>query len=47
MPRRRNFQQRKQTETMSSARELMDMDLSQMSEIEFRTANIKSIARLE
>ena len=32
---------------MSSATELMDMDTSKMSEIEFRIVTMKSIARLE
>ena len=47
MTRRRNSQQRKEPESMSSATELMDMDTSKMSEIEFRIVIMKSIARLE
>ena len=47
MTRRRKSQQRKEPETVSSATEQMDMDISKMSEIEFRIVIIKSIVRLE
>ena len=47
MTRRRASQQRKELETMASATDLMDMDISKMSETDFRTAIMKSIARLE
>lgn len=44
---RGNSQKRKEPEAMSSATELMVMDTNKMSEIEFRIAIIKLIARLE
>jgi len=47
MTRRRNSQQRKEPETVSSATELMNMDISKMSETKFRIAIIKLIARRE
>jgi len=47
MTRRRNSQQRKEPETMASPTDLMDMDISKMSEIDFRIAIMKTIARLE
>jgi len=47
MIRMRNSQQRKEPETMASATELTDMDIRKMSDIEFRVALMKSLARLE
>jgi len=47
MTKRRNPQQRKESETVASATDLMDKDISKMSEIDFRVAIIKSISRLE
>ena len=47
MRRRSPPQQRKDSESVASATELMDMDISKMSEIEFRIVIIKSIVRLE
>ena len=47
MTRRRNPQQRKETETVASATELMGMDITKLSEIDFRVTNMKSICRLE
>ena len=46
MTKRRNSKQRKEADTMASATDLMDMDISKMSEIDFRVAIMKSIARL-
>jgi len=47
MTKRRNPQQRKEPETMVSAKDLMDMDISKTSEIDFRVTIMKSISRLE
>ena len=47
MTRRRNSQQRGETETIFSATELSDMDRTKMSEIDFVIAILKSISRLE
>ena len=44
---RRNSQQRKESETIASPADLMDMDISKMSDIDFKVAIMKSIARLE
>ena len=47
MTRRRNPQQRKETETVASATELMDMDITKLSEMEFRVTMVKMVCRLE
>ena len=47
MTRRRNLQQREETETVASAMELMDMDITKMSEMDFRVTIIKMMYRLE
>ena len=47
MTRRRNPQQRKDTETVASAIELMDMDITKLSEMEFRVTMVKMMCRLE
>ena len=38
---RRNTQQRKETETLTSATELIDMDITKLSEVEFRVTMVK------
>ena len=47
MTSRRNPQQRKETETVASATELMDMDITKLSEMEFRVTMVKMMCRLE
>ena len=47
MTRRRNPQQRKDTETVASATKLMDMDITKLSEMEFRVTMVKMMCRLE
>ena len=47
MARRRNTQQRKNSETVPSPSELLDMDINSMSEREFRLTIIQAMARLE
>ena len=47
MTRRRNPQQKKETETMASAPELMDMDTTKLSEMDFRVTMVKMMCRLE
>ena len=47
MTRRRNTQQRKNSETVPSPTELLDMDINSMSEREFRVTIIQAMARLE
>ena len=47
MTRRRNPQQRKETETAASATELMYMDITKLSEMEFRVTMVKMMCRLE
>ena len=47
MTRRRNPQQRKEAETVTSATELMDMDITKLSEMEFRVTMVKMMCRLE
>ena len=47
MTRRKNSQKRKEPEIMASVADLMDMDISKMSEIEFRVTIMKTIASLE
>ena len=48
MKRRRNPpQQRKDNESVSSATELMDMDITKLSEMEFRVTMVKVMCRLE
>jgi len=48
MTRRRNPQNRKDSETMTYATDLqMDSDITKMSEMEFRLATVKTIARME
>ena len=46
MTRRRNPQKRKETETMASATELMDMDITKLSEMEFRVTMVRTMCRL-
>ena len=46
MTRRRNSQQKKEPEVILSATDLINMDISKMSEMEFRTTIIKLIAGL-
>ena len=48
MTRRRNpAQQRKDNESVASATELMNMDITKLSEMEFRVTMVKMICRLE
>ena len=50
MTRRRNReipQQRKDNETVASATEMMDMDITKLSEMEFRVTMVKMMCRLE
>ena len=47
MTRRRNSQQKKETEVILSATDLINMDISKMSELEFRIMIIKLLAGLE
>ena len=48
MTRRRNPpQQRKDNESGASATELMDMDITKLSEMEFRVTMVKMVCRLE
>jgi len=48
MTRRRNPQNRKDSETVTSATDLqMDTDITKMLEMEFRVAVVKTIARME
>ena len=48
MTRRRSPpQQRKDTETVASATELMDLDITKLSEMEFRVTMVKMICRFE
>jgi len=48
MTRRRNPQNRKDSETVTSATDLqMDTDTTKMSEMEFRLAIVKTIERME
>jgi len=47
MTRRRNLQQRKEPEVILSATDLINMDISKMSELKFRTMIIKLLAGLE
>ena len=49
MMRRRNppLQQRKDNESVASAMELMDMDITKLSEMEFRVTMVKMMWRLE
>ena len=48
MMRKRNPpQQRKATESVASATELMDMDIIKLSEMEFRVTMVKTMCRLE
>ena len=47
MTKRRKLQQRKDTETMASATELMGMDITKLSEMEFRVTMVKMMCRLE
>ena len=47
MTRSRNPRQRKETETVVSATELMDMDITKLSEMEFRVTMVKMMCRLE
>ena len=48
MTRRRNPpQQRKDNEYVASATELMDMDITKLSDVEFRVTMVKMICRLE
>ena len=48
MTRRRNPpQQRKDNESVASATKLMDMDITKLSEMEFRVTMVKMICRLE
>ena len=48
MTRRRNpSQQRKDNESVASATELMDMDITKLSEMEFRVTMVKMMRRLE
>ena len=44
---RRNPQQRKEAETVASATELMEMDITKMSEIDFKVTIMKAISGLE
>ena len=46
MTKRRNPQQRKEAETVAFGTDLMDMDISKMSEIDSRVTIMKSISRL-
>ena len=45
--RRRNSQQKKEPEAILSATDLIDMDISKISELEFRITIIKLLAGLE
>ena len=47
MTMRRNRQQIKETETVASATELMDMDITKLSEMDFRVTMIQVMCRLE
>ena len=48
MTRRRNApQQRKDNESVASATELMDMDITKLSEMVFRVTMVKMMCRLE
>ena len=47
MTRRRNTQQRKNSETVPSPLELLDMDINSMLEREFRVTIIQAMIRLE
>ena len=48
MMRRRNPpQQRKDNESVASGTELMDMDITKLSEIEFRVTMVKMMCRIE
>jgi len=48
MTRRKNPQNRKDSETMIYATDLqMDSDITKMSEMEFRLAIVKTVARME
>ena len=47
MTRRRNPQQRKDNESLASATELMDIDITKLSEMEFRVTMVKMMWRLE
>ena len=48
MTRRRNPpQQRKDNESVASATELMDIDITKLSEMEFRVTMVKMMCRLE
>ena len=48
MTRRRNHpQQRKDNESVASATEIMDMDITKLSEMEFRAIMVKMMIRLE
>ena len=47
MTRRNPSQQRKGNESVASATELMDMDITKLSEMEFRVTMVKMVCRLE
>ena len=47
MTKRENPQQRKESETLASATDLMDMDITQLSEIDFKVTIMKAISGLE
>ena len=47
MMRRNPLQQRKDNESVASATELMDMDITKLSEMEFRLTTVKMMCRLE
>ena len=48
MRRRRNPpQQRKDSESLASATEIMDMDVTKLSDMEFRVTMVKMMSRLE
>ena len=47
MTRRRNPQKRKETETVASTTELMDLDITKLSEIVFRVTMFKMMCRFE